>query len=740
MGEVFLAMDTRLDRKVAIKILPAEFASDRQRLCRFEQEAKTLASLDHPNILSIFEVGTHDGAPYLVSQFLEGTTLREELRQSALPQRKAVDYALQIATGLAAAHAKGIIHRDLKPENIFITGDDRVKILDFGLAKLKDKTLDDSASAEAAADRPTLVQTTEPGIVLGTVGYMSPEQVRGDEVDHRSDFFAFGCVLFEILTGQRAFKGPSSADVMSAILKEAPPSIRELNPQLAAGLDRVLWRCLEKKVTHRSQSADDLAFALESSSDSQPAAISASSGVTEKSVAVLPFVNMSADRENEFLSDGITEDLITALSKVPGLRVPARTSSFAFKGKHEDIRRIGQLLSVTHVVEGSVRKSGEKLRITGQLVKVADGYHLWSEKFDRDLRDVFAIQDEITRAIVDALKIHFEDRAGAPLVKVQTVSTEAYQLYLKGREAFYQRGLGLWRALHYFELALLEDPNYALAYSGLADCYMMLGFYWYLPPLESGSKARSAAARAMEIDANLAESQVSSAMVIGFFDRRYEEGLPKFEHAIGINPNYALAHAWHGALLSAVGKHEQATAAAERGIATDPLLPYLHSIAGWMRHLARDYPGAQPHFRKALELSPNYGLAHWFLGQNLIALSKLEEGIAALEHAYRLTENAMSVRAYLAHAYAVAGRREQALALLLEGAEPNRRSYFSPFALAVVQAGLGQRDQSFFWLAKAVEEGDRWLPLIRSNYVFDSLHEDPRYKQLLTKIGLTEAT
>jgi serine/threonine protein kinase len=396
MGEVFSALDTRLDRKVAIKLLPEDFAADAQRLQRFQAEAKTLAALNHPNIMVIHDLGVNNGNPYLISELLEGTTLREKLSAGAIPQRKSIEYALQMSRGLAAAHARGIIHRDLKPDNIFITKDGRLKILDFGLAKLRSQLQTDPAS-------PTLFDPTTPGIILGTVGYMSPEQIRAEEVDHRSDLFAFGCVFFEMLTAQRAFKGSSPAEVMSAILKEPSPRVRETNPEITAGMERVLSRCLEKSPTQRFQSAEDLAFALESLSDTHGAPVLPSSAASENSVAVLPFVNMSADHENEFLSDGISEDLITALCKVSGLRVSARMSAFAFKGKNEDIRRVGQVLNVAHVFEGSVRKSGEKLRITAQLVKVADGYHLWSEKYDRDLRDVFAIQDEIVRAIIEAL-------------------------------------------------------------------------------------------------------------------------------------------------------------------------------------------------------------------------------------------------------------------------------------------------------------------------------------------------
>ena len=460
MGEVWRARDTRLGRDVALKILPKDFAESADRLRRFEQEAKTLAALNHPNILVVFDVGQHESQPYLVSELLEGKTLREELDSGRLSQRKALEYALQLAQGLAAAHAAGVVHRDLKPDNIFVTKDGRIKVLDFGLAKLKPVSLATqsplSGNSAAADVRSTIfvsppaaetekLEGTIPGMVLGTPGYMSPEQVRGEEADRRSDIFALGAILYEMLSGQRAFRRETQIETMSAILRDDPPELTKTNPNLSPAIERVVPRCLEKQADRRFQNASDLAFAIEEAGAERPrkkalpvvlalvvvalagmgiwlyyfsgrlakletmpqtnAPPPVARAVESKSVAVLPFVNMSADKDNEYLSDGITEELCTALAQVRGLRVPARTSCFVFKGKTDDIQKIGQQLHVATVLEGSVSQSGKKLRITAQLISVADGFHLWATNYDREMGDLLALRSEIAQQVVAAMRV-----------------------------------------------------------------------------------------------------------------------------------------------------------------------------------------------------------------------------------------------------------------------------------------------------------------------------------------------
>lgn len=455
-----------------------------------------------------------------------------------------------------------------------------------------------------------------------------------------------------------------------------------------------------------------------------------------KSIAVLPFTNMSSDRENDFLSDGITEDLITALSKISGLRVPARTSSFAFRGKNEDIRVIGEKLSVTTVLAGSVRKSGNRLRITAQLINVSDGFHLWSEKFDRELQDVFVIQDEITRSIISALKVKLVGESEAQLFKAPTDSLEAYQLYLKGREFWYQRGIGLKKSLHYFELAILEDPNYALAYSGLADTLMSLTFYGYGQSADLVPKARQAALRCLELHPDLAEGYLSLATIKSWHDWQFDEADAAYRKAIELKPNFSLAHSFYATHLCGARRPEDSIAQAACAVDLDPLSPFSIAFLGWMHSWSGLEVEATPHVKKSLDLSPNYALAHWILGQNLVARRSFAEGIASLEKAAELTNHAAWVLGLLSSAYAAAGEQEKALSLLSVLEDPKRQPFVRAVHGALVHAALGNTDLAFERLEQAFSERDLWLRWLWSHSAFNSLHSDPRFLDLAKRIGL----
>ena len=497
---------------------------DESARTRFEREAKAVAALSHPNILSIFDFGKHDGVLFAVTELLEGETLRERLSSGPLPARKAIGYASQMAGGLAAAHDKGIVHRDLKPENLFVTDDGRVKILDFGLAwRAEEATLD------AGEETPTEARPTTPGAVMGTVGYMSPEQVRGQSADHRSDIFSLGAILHETLSGVRTFRRDTAVETMNAILKEEAPALSA--EDLPPALGRIVGRCLEKKPGERFQSARDLGFALEALSDETIPARQAEqrgkkwpgkkwlapallavvalvatglwlvrsdapppatvSDAVEPSIAVLPFIDLSPDGENEYFGDGMAEELISTLSRIDGLKVAARTSSFMFKGRSEDIRTIGEALNVETVLAGSVRRSGDRVRISAELNNVSDGFNLWSEQYDRELDDIFAVQEEIAISIADRLKVTLIG------LEPPTENVEAYDLYLRGRFFWARRGDGLDRARDFFEQACAIDPDFALAHAGLADVYSLLGFYGPLRPEESMPQAKAAAERVL---------------------------------------------------------------------------------------------------------------------------------------------------------------------------------------------------------------------------------------------------
>jgi len=577
MGEVYRARDTRLGRDVAVKVLPAAFSVDPDRLRRFQQEARAASALNHPNILTIYDVGEQEGSPYVVSELLEGETLRERLAGAALPVRKAMDYGIQIAEGLAAAHEKGIVHRDLKPENLFVTKDGRVKILDFGLAKLTRPE-----ASGPLTEAPTATAGTEPGLVMGTVGYMSPEQVRGQAADHRSDIFAFGAILYEMLAGRRAFGGASAADTMSAILKEEP-GFAPTHPDASPALEQIVRRCLEKSPGERFQSARDLAFALNNLS--VPGAPSVSPRVSVRwgrlalwavvcvgavllvlfygrgrkpidSLAVLPFVNASADPETEYLGDGITESLINSLSRLPNLRVISRASVFRYKGKDQDPGAVARELGVRAVVTGRVTQRGDMLSIGTELVDTRDNRQLWGERYNRKFADVLAVQEEIAKQISENLRLRLTGEEQTRLAKRATANPAAYQAYLKGFHHTRQfTKEGIEKGMEYFRQALALDPKYAPAYAGLAYSYEWL-CDWYAAPKEVVPAAMEAARKALELDPSLAEAHWILAWAKFTYDYDWTGAEQEFRRAIELNPADSVARSWYGLCLGALGRFE----------------------------------------------------------------------------------------------------------------------------------------------------------------------------------------
>ena len=742
MGEVYRARDTRLDRDVAIKVLPESIQADREALARFEREAKLVAALSHPNILAIHDVGREGNISYAVTELLEGETLRERMAVGGLSLRKALEVGRQVARGLAAAHARGIVHRDLKPENVFVTADGHVKILDFGLAR------QDAPSAPPGASSAATFAKTKPGTVLGTVGYMSPEQVRGEPADYRTDIFSFGCVLYELLFGRPPFRAETDVETMTAILREEPPDLLRKStvpPDLVA----IVSRCLEKKKEERFQSASDLAFVLRilavepgsepargSSGEARPhpstVAGRAISDSSRASIAVLPFRNLSTDKENEYFTEGITEEIINALTKVESLRVASRTSAFAFRARNEDIRKIGEQLGVRTVLEGSVRRAGTRLRVAAELVNVADGYTLWSDRYDREMADIFAIQDEIALAIANTLKVRLLAADEGALVSRATDDVEAYNHYLKGKYFFNRRVPR--QAIVEFEQAIARDPEYAPAYTGLADSYCIFGFYGGIPTLEAFAKARAAANRAHELDPDSADTHVALALVEHYFGWDFEKEDREFLRAIELAPRSAAAYSWLALKRTYVEVPEVARPFALKARDLEPLSPNVQVNVAWTYFAERRFEEAEREMRRALELDPDALYPLWAIGVTLQRMGRAEEALAHFERAVTLTDRQQTwYVAHLGGGYGSAGRREDALAILSELRERSSREYVAPYHFSFVHLGLGDHDQAISAIEAAAEQRNAlaWWP--RTSPVFDALRGNARFEAVLEK-------
>ena len=776
MGEVYRARDSRLLREVAIKILPADLASDRERLNRFEKEARLVASLSHPNILALHDFGQADGVLYAVTELLEGDSLRQRLSSETLPPRKVIEIGVAVAEGLAAAHAKGIVHRDLKPDNIFLISDGRVKILDFGLARTAEPL-----SPEAQTSAPTTPAPTEPGTVMGTIGYMAPEQVRGFSADARSDIFAVGCVLYEMVSGRRAFAAATSAETMAAILRDTPEPVPPT--RIVPGLDHIVARCLEKSPDERFQSARDLAFALKE----MPGTLSALRTVPEatpeppsrtfrrgpwlvaglvlaavaaglllflpavrhrlgpagagkiESLAVLPLANLSGDPQQEYFADGMTEELITDLAQIGALRVSSRTSAMRYKGMQKLVPEIARELNVDAVVEGSVLRVGDRVRVTAQLIAAATDKHLWASSYERELRDVLTLQGEVARAIAGEIGVRLTSQERSRLANKKTVNPEAYEAYLKGRYHWF-RGTApdAQKSLDYFQESVAKQPGYALAYAGIADAYEQMAgsAYAVLSPKEAFPKAKVAAMRAVELDPTLAEPYVALGWSSFVFDRDWTTAEKQFQRALRLNPNYPAAHQTYGAFLSEMGRFDEGIREAKRGQELDPLSLRGNFDVGFFLHNARRDDEAIPWFRRALDMDSSFLRAHWGLGLALVQKGGYDEAITELRKAVELPGGGPAQLGSLGYAYAVAGRRAEALEIVEKLKERSRKHYVPPATVSIVFSGLGEKDQALKWLEKANEERDPWVARLKVDPMFDSLRSDPRFLDLRHRVGL----
>ncbi len=731
MGEVYRARDTRLGREVAIKVLPEALANDAEALGRFEREAKAVAALSHPNILAIHDFGREGDVTYSVTELLEGETLRMALARGPFQLRRAAEVAAALADGLAAAHSRGMVHRDIKPENVFLTSDGRVKILDFGLAR-------QTAPGPPDSDTSALTAGTTPGIVLGTVGYMSPEQVCAKPTDARSDIFSLGCVFYEILVGERAFSGETGAEALAAALRDDPPALADGSTRLPAEARPIVRHCLEKNPEERYQSARDLAFGLRALLTSPTPAIATPAGAVD-SLAVLPFENAGNDPDLEYLSEGIAESLTRAFSQMPGLRVISRSAVARYRGREIDAARAGRELSVRAVLTGRVLARGERISVSAELVDALDQRQIWGQLYRRNLDDIFSLQEQLAAEIAE----HLRPRLGAIPVSSPASShapkAEAYQLYLKGRYWWNRRPEeGFLDALDCFQKSIEADPSFALSYSGLADCYTTLGSWesGMLPPNEAFLKARTLARKALEIDDRAAEPHASIGYALFHYDWDFHKAEAELRRAITLNPGYASGHHWYSHLLLPLGRTEESKAQSLAALSIDPNDFIMNAHLAWHYFFAGEYDSTIEAAERLKTIISSHFWTSFFSGMAFEQKGMLAEAIDRLGQAAARSPSTTYPIAALAHAHALSGNTMRAHRMLEELVELSRRRFVPAYDLAIVHLGLEDTEEVFPLLDRAFDERSSWLIHLKIDPRLSPLKNDPRFHELVRRVGL----
>jgi len=829
MGEVYLAHDTSLNRKVALKVLPAEVAANEDRMRRFKQEATAAASLNHPNIAHIYEIGQSDDLNFIAMEYVDGATLRDKIHKEHEDLSKLLRTLQHVAEGLAKAHDAGIVHRDLKPDNIMITSDGHAKILDFGLAKLVERQT--PTGSATSSEEPTILQpNSTPGLILGTMGYMSPEQAQGKtkEIDHRSDIFAFGCILFEAITGQKAFTGKDHIETLNKVIREPVPPLTTFNPNAPADLQRIVRRCLAKDPDQRYQNIKDVAIELKeirreiqedgvewsrgsvqeqntgvplqtapatwqseaTRVQSQAAttgtpvssATRASSAefivnelkrhkratfigalvvlivaavavfgirsylhaqsteVAIESIAVIPFVNQNKDQTSEWICDGLTESIINKLTQLPNLRVIARSSVFRYKGRETDPIAVGKELDVRAVLTGRLMQRGDTMVISAELIDVRDNKQLWGDRYERQLADMLSVQREIAREITNNLRPTLSGVEQSRMDKEYTASSEAYQLYLQGRFYWNKRTPpDMRKAIPLFQQAIDKDPNYAMAYSGLADSYALLTAYTSEPPKELMPKAKDAAVKALALDDKLAEAHASLGQIAAYYDYDFPTAEREYRRAIELNPNYASAHQWLAEHLSAMNRIDEALIEIRRALDLDPMSVIMNRIYADILLDGRRFDEAIQQYHKTIQLDPNLAIVHYFLARAYEGKGMYDEAVAEYSKTAELNQQPAEMVKRLQEVYAKSGWKAYVQANLEQLALSPQGPRLPPFVIATFYARLDRKDEAMRWLEKGYEERDFRMTLLSVTWELDGLRSDPRFKDLLHRMRLPDS-